>query len=73
MNATANAQQFSLVKGADRYLVRCSPGREEEVIAQLMAWADNDEFDFDWFDAAVLARQITHQAFSRVFGETAES
>lgn len=72
MHATAKAYQFSLVKGADRYLVRCSAGNEEEMINRLMQWADNEELDFDWFDAAVLSRQITQRMFSRAIGETSE-
>ena len=66
----AKRYQFSLVKGADRYLVRCDAGKEEETIARLMQWAENKELDFDWFDAAVLSRQITQRQFSRAVGET---
>jgi len=64
--------QFSLVKGADRYLVRCDVGKEEETIGQLMEWAENGELAFDWFDAAVLSRQITQRQLGRAAGETPE-
>ena len=68
--ATASATyQFSLVKGSERFLVRCDTGSEEEAIAQLMEWADDPELDFDWFDAAVLSRQVTQRVFSRALGE----
>ena len=68
MAGTVAAYQFSLVKGNERYLVRCGTGDEEAAIAQLMEWAENPEMDFDWFDAAVLARQITQRVFSRATG-----
>jgi hypothetical protein len=35
----------------------------------LMEWADDPELDFDWFDAAVLSRQVTQRVFSRALGE----
>jgi len=68
--STCNADRFSLVKGSHRYLVRCTAGGEESAIAQLMAWADDDGLDFDWFDAAVLARQITRRQFERTVGKS---
>jgi len=63
------AYQFSLVKGEERYVVRCGPGNEEAVIGHLMEWAENPDLDFDWFDAAVLARQITQRIVTRATGE----
>jgi hypothetical protein len=63
------AYQFSLVKGEERYVVRCGPGNEEAVISHLMEWAENPDLDFDWFDAAVLARQITQRIVTRAAGE----
>jgi len=72
MGSTATTYQFSLVKGAERYLIRCTAGAEEEVIAQLMEWAENPDLDFDWFDAAVLSRQITQRLVGRATGENTE-
>jgi hypothetical protein len=69
VQTTCNADRFSLVKGAHRYLVRCAPGGEEAAIAQLMAWAEDESLDFDWFDAAVLSRQITRRQFERTVGK----
>ncbi|MBM4019420.1 MAG: hypothetical protein FJ288_14045 [Planctomycetes bacterium] len=69
MSTAAAVYQFSLVKGAERYVVRCDVGGEEAVISQLMAWAEDPDLDFDWFDAAVLARQITQRIVSRALGE----
>jgi hypothetical protein len=70
-SATAT-YQFSLVKGADRYIVRCDTGSEEAAIAQLMTWAEDPDLDFDWFDAAVLARQVTQRIVTRAMGQEAE-
>ncbi|MBE3069220.1 MAG: hypothetical protein IMZ55_08535 [Acidobacteria bacterium] len=73
MSATATKTwQFSLVKGDDRYMVRCSAGKEEEAIAHLMGWAEDQDLNFDWFDAAVLSRQITQRLLSRAIGEPSE-
>lgn len=72
MSATTTTHQFSLVKGTDRYVVRCGAGNEEVAIEQLMTWAENPDLDFDWFDAAVLARQITQRIVSRALGHDAE-
>jgi hypothetical protein len=66
------AYQFSLVKGAQFYLVRCVPGKELETIAQLMKWANDPALDFDRFDVAVLSRQIAQRALSREIGEPAQ-
>jgi hypothetical protein len=71
MSSTTQAQQFSLVKGVHRYIVRCGPGCEEDAIERLMGWAEDEDLDFDWFDAAVLSRQITQRAFGRSLGDEA--
>ena len=65
MPTTGKANQFSLIKGGHRYLVRYTAGYEDPAIAQLMAWADDDRLDFDWFDAAVLTRQMTQRQLER--------
>jgi hypothetical protein len=72
MSTTTATYQFSLVKGDQRYFVRCGVGDEERMIAQLMDWAENPDLDFDWFDAAVLSRQVTQRLFSRATGEDRE-
>ena len=72
MSTTTATYQFSLVKGADHYVVRCGAGNEEAAIAQLMEWAEAPDLDFDWFDAAVLARQVTQRIVSRALGQESE-
>jgi hypothetical protein len=73
MHSTAATYQFSLVKGNEQYLVRCGAGLEEEAIERLMNWAEDPDMDFDWFDAAVLARQITQRMAGRTSSEEAPS
>jgi hypothetical protein len=73
MDGTVTTYQFSLVKGQERFLVRCNAGTEEEAIDQLMQWAEDPDMDFDWFDAAVLARQISQRVFSRTTGQESEA
>jgi predicted nucleotidyltransferase component of viral defense system len=60
-----SACQVSLMKGNERFIVRCGTGDEEAAIGQLMHWAEDPDLDFDWFDAAVLSRQITQQLIGR--------
>jgi hypothetical protein len=60
--------QFALVKGREQYVVRCQEGSEEAAIAQLMRWASSPDLDFDWFDGAVLARQINLRLLGRSLG-----
>jgi hypothetical protein len=64
--------QLSLVKGDEQYLIRCRPGDEVATIARLMEWADDPELGFDWFDAAVLSRQIAQRVMGRAVGEPAQ-
>ena len=73
MHDMVTTYQFSLVKGSERFYVRCAAGREEETIAQLMEWAEDPDMDFDWFDAAVMARQITQRVFDRTSGREPEA
>ena len=66
---TDNADcQVSLVKGRERFLVRCEAGSEEAAIGQLMRWAEDPDLDFDWFDAAILSRQINQRLLERAAG-----
>jgi hypothetical protein len=51
-------RQLSLVKGAERFVFRYQPGQEPDVIDAFASLADNQESEFDWFDAAVLSYQM---------------
>ncbi len=57
---------LSMVKGRHRYLFRYAEGREGDLLASLVALADDPDSEFDWFDAAVLSYQMGQQR-SRVF------
>ena len=51
-------RQLSLVKGEHRYVFRYQAGREGDIITAFASMAADSEFDFDWFDAAVLSYQM---------------
>lgn len=59
-------RQISLVKGAQRYVFRYSPGNEPEIIETFVDLADDIESEFDWFDAAVLCYQMGKQMTRQV-------
>ncbi|NLE30611.1 MAG: hypothetical protein GX629_13175 [Phycisphaerae bacterium] len=59
-------RQISLVKGAQRYVFRYSPGNEPEIIETFVDLADDIESEFDWFDAAVLSYQMGKQMTRQV-------
>jgi len=50
--------QLTLMKNGQRYVFRCEPGREPELLQQLAELATNPNSELDWFDAAVLSHQV---------------
>jgi len=50
--------QLTLVKNGQRYVFRCEPGQEPELLEQLAELAKNPDSEIDWFDAAVLSHQV---------------
>ncbi len=52
---------ISLMKGRQRFVFQYAPGRESELLAALVALADDPDSEFDWFDAAVLSYQLGHR------------
>jgi len=54
-------RQVSLVKGAHRYIFRYTSGDEAQIIDAFVELADDNESEFDWFDAAVLSYQMGKQ------------
>ena len=52
---------LSLAKGEQRFVFWYHQGREAELMAALLQMADNDETEFDWFDAAVLSFRMGRQ------------
>lgn len=59
-------RQISLVKGAQRYVFRYSPGNEPQIIDTFVDLADDIDSEFDWFDAAVLSYQMGKQMTRQV-------
>lgn len=51
-------RQISLVKGAQRYVFKYTTGNEPQIIDSFIDLADNNDNEFDWFDAAVLSYQM---------------
>jgi len=51
-------RQLSLLKGGHRYVFRYQPGQEADVISAFAQLAEDQDSEFDWFDAAVLSYQM---------------
>ncbi|MDK1031829.1 MAG: hypothetical protein QGD94_07480 [Planctomycetia bacterium] len=66
VNKDDDTLELSLVKGAHRYAFVYDEGMEEAVVEQLMAWAECDDLEFDWFDAAIMSRQINRKLLGEV-------
>ena len=52
-------RQLVLNKGSETYVFRYDNGGEDMLLDALIAQANNDSTDFDWFDAAVLSFKLT--------------
>ena len=52
-------RQLVLNKGSETYVFRYDNGGEDMLLDALVAQADNESTDFDWFDAAVLSFKLT--------------
>jgi len=52
---------LSLVKGQERFVFRYDPGSEEDVLDAFVDMANEQNNNFDWFDAAVLSFQLSRQ------------
>jgi len=59
-------RQLSLVKGGHQYVFRYPAGDEECLIQALMDLASRTDLSFDWFDAAVLSRQVNEKLLHRL-------
>ncbi len=57
---------MSLVKGGHQYVFRYPEGDEESLIQALMDLASRTDLSFDWFDAAVLSRQVNENLLHRL-------
>ena len=64
----SDLRQLSLVKGGHQFIFRYSEGEEETLIQALMDMAGRTDLGFDWFDAAVLSRQVNQKLLKRLEG-----
>lgn len=51
-------QTIELVKGGHRFILRYEEGSEVDALAAVTAWAQNPSLWFDWFDSAIMAKEI---------------
>lgn len=54
-------QCVSLLKGSHRFIFCYSRGQEPAVLGSLISMAARNEYDFDWFDAAVVSYHLGRQ------------
>ena len=59
-------QKVALVKNGHHFVFRYAEGEEETVIQVLMEMAGRTDLAFDWFDAAVLSRQVNEKLLRRL-------
>jgi len=50
--------ELVLVKDGQRYVFKCAPGGEKQLLGQLAAMAQDPHHELTWFDAAVLCHQL---------------
>ena len=55
---TDGVRELVLVKQGQRYVFRCEPGQEPQLLDQLIEMARDTESDIEWFDAAMLSHQL---------------
>ena len=49
---------LALSKGVHRYIFVYSDDRKKELLRQFGKFASNEELNFTWYDAAVLAKKV---------------
>ncbi len=59
-------KQVSLAKAGQQYVFRYREGDEETLIQSLTDMARREDTNFDWFDAAVLSRQVNEALLKRL-------
>ena len=55
---------ITLEKKGVTYVFRYAPGREEEVVGEIIRLAEDPAAEIDWLDAARLGFQITQHALA---------
>ena len=59
-------REVALVKNGHHFVFRYTEGGEETLIRVLMDMAGRTDLGFDWFDAAVLSRQVNERLLRRL-------
>jgi hypothetical protein len=57
---TPHRRCLVLRKGREHFVFTYVDGRESDLLAALVCYADDPENSLDWFDAAALTFQIAH-------------
>ncbi len=52
---------MSLIKGEHRYVFQYAKGREADLLGSFVQLANDPDYEFDWFDAAVLSYRMGEQ------------
>ena len=58
--------QVALVKDGHHFVFRYAEGDEESLIQVLMETAGRTDLNFNWFDAAILSRQVNEKLLKRL-------
>ena len=61
---------ITLEKKGVTYVFRYAPGREEEVVGEIIRLAEDPAAELDWLDAAQLGFQITQHALAECYRKT---
>ncbi len=61
-----NDDELVLVKNGQRYVFRCDPGMETDLLNQLAQMVSDPGSGLDWFDAAVLSHQMGTRMSNRI-------
>ena len=64
--STLSARRIVLVKGAHRWIFQWDAAGAGEIVARAGALAQDDDVDFDWFDAAMVCREAGTSVASAV-------
>lgn len=53
-----NDHELVLVKNDQRFVFRCAPGEERQLMGRLAEMVKDPQSGVEWFDAAVLSKQL---------------
>ncbi len=59
-------KSISLRKGEHLFHIKYEIGKEELVLDQLIAMVNDRKLKFDWFDAAIMAHEVSNNLFKEI-------